>query len=566
MTMIKKLYKITTGIIFVIVFFSFSTLNAKNVVKFNKSNYISDYISGVILLNENQYEQSYNYLKRLNGLEKSHPTYSLKYLYSLINSGNFNQAYNFSKKLEREKQDGFESNLIVGIHHLKNSKFDLSQKYFTRAKNSKARNILDNYVISSLILWSNLEKISLVNALSNLNQFDDRFKNLKNIQKIFINCYFDSKQTIKLFDELISDKETDFSRYNYFYANYLKSIGEDSEAKKIIDQALKKHPRNLLLNQYKIDLENEEINFDFACNKNQHVAAELIYIAANALSSQSLFSLSNFYLNLSKHLNNNFHFFDALIAENYVENNDFSRAKKIYRKLASFGSAFKWYSFKQIAKILNKEENKKDSLNLLAKSFNNLPIKGIYETFDYAEFLKNNEKFKESIKYYTNVLKKIDKKHPLYPEVTDGRGVAYERTDEWDKAEKDFIASLEASPDQAYVINYLAYSWIEKGIKIEKSLQMLERANKIRGNDPFIIDSLGWALFKLGRYDESKKYLQLAVRLLPADPIVSDHYGDVLWKKGNKIQARYYWNYVLGLKKTEKDLKEKVQLKLIKGL
>ena len=564
--MIKKLYKITTGIIFVIVFFSFSTLNAKNVVKFNKSNYISDYISGVILLNENQYEQSYNYLKRLNGLEESHPTYSLKYLYSLINSGNFNQAYNFSKKLEREKQDGFESNLIVGIHHLKNSKFDLSQKYFTRAKNSKARNILDNYVISSLILWSNLEKISLVNALSNLNQFDDRFKNLKNIQKIFINCYFDSKQTIKLFDELISDKETDFSRYNYFYANYLKSIGEDSEAKKIIDQALKKHPRNLLLNQYKIDLENEEINFDFACNKNQHVAAELIYIAANALSSQSLFSLSNFYLNLSKHLNNNFHFFDALIAENYVENNDFSRAKKIYRKLASFGSAFKWYSFKQIAKILNKEENKKDSLNLLTETFNNLPIKGIYETFDYAEFLKNNEKFKESIKYYTNVLKKIDKKHPLYPEATDGRGVAYERTDEWDKAEKDFIASLEASPDQAYVINYLAYSWIEKGIKIEKSLQMLERANKIRGNDPFIIDSLGWALFKLGRYDESKKYLQLAVRLLPADPIVSDHYGDVLWKKGNKIQARYYWNYVLGLKKTEKDLKEKVQLKLIKGL
>ncbi len=566
MTINKKLYKITTGIIFVIVLFSFSTLNAKNIVKFNKSNYISDYISGVILLNEDQYEQSYNYLKRLNGLEESHPTYSLKYLYSLINSGNFNQAYNFSKKLEREKQDSFESNLIVGIHHLKNSKFDLSQKYFTRAKNSKVRNILDNYVVSSLLLWSNLEKTSLENALLNLNQLDDRFKNLKNIQKIFINCYFDSKQTIKLFDELISDKETDFSRYNYFYANYLKSIGEERKAKKIIDQALKKHPRNLLLNQYKIDLKNEEINFDFECNKNQHVAAELIYIAANALSSQSLFSLSNFYLNLSKHLNNNFHFFDALIAENYVENNDFTGAKKIYRKLANFGSAFKWYSFKQIAKILNKEENKKDSLNLLAKSFNNLPIKGIYETFDYAEFLKNNEKFKESIKYYTNVLKKIDEKHPLYPEATDGRGVAYERTDEWDKAEKDFIASLEASPDQAYVINYLAYSWIEKGIKIEKSLEMLEKANRIRSNDPFIIDSLGWALFKLGRYDESKKYLQLAVRLLPADPIVSDHYGDVLWKKGNKIQARYYWNYVLGLKKTEKDLKKKVQLKLIKGL
>ena len=128
------------------------------------------------------------------------------------------------------------------------------------------------------------------------------------------------------------------------------------------------------------------------------------------------------------------------------------------------------------------------------------------------------------------------------------------------------LASLRASPDQAYVINYLAYSWIEQGKKIEKSLKMLEKANKLKSNDPYIIDSLGWALFKLKRYDESKKYLQLAVKLMPADPIVNDHYGDVLWKNGNKIQARYYWNYVLNLEKTEKDLKQKIEKKLIKGL
>ena len=130
----------------------------------------------------------------------------------------------------------------------------------------------------------------------------------------------------------------------------------------------------------------------------------------------------------------------------------------------------------------------------------------------------------------------------------------------------DLISSLEVNPDQAYVINYLAYSWIEQGVKIEKSLSMLEKANKIKSNDPYIIDSLGWALFKLERYKESKNYLQLALRLMPADPIVNDHYGDVLWKNGNVIQARYYWNYVLNLEKAEKDLKEKIQKKLIKGL
>ena len=74
-----------------------------------------------------------------------------------------------------------------------------------------------------------------------------------------------------------------------------------------------------------------------------------------------------------------------------------------------------------------------------------------------------------------------------------------------------------------------------------------------------IIDSLGWALFKLKRYNESKKYLQLAVSLMPSDPIVNDHYGDVLWQNGHEIQARYYWNYVLSLEKTEKDLKVKSQ-------
>ena len=150
--------------------------------------------------------------------------------------------------------------------------------------------------------------------------------------------------------------------------------------------------------------------------------------------------------------------------------------------------------------------------------------------------------------------------------VTDGRGVAYERIDEWKKAEKDLLNSLEVSPDQAYVINYLAYTWIEKGIKIKEALEMLKKANKLKSNDPYIIDSLGWALFKLKRYKESKDYLQQAVKLMPADPIVNDHYGDVLWKNGKEIQARYYWNYVMSIEDAEKDLKEKVEKKLTKGL
>ena len=562
----KNIFKTTVSVFFVIIFIFFSTLQAKTLDKFNKADKISDYFSGVLLLNQGKFDESYQYFKKLEGLEKSHSSFSSRYLYSLVNSGNFRQAYSFSKKLERDQKASFESDLIMGIYYLKNSKFDLSTKYFYKTKNIEARTLLDSYLAHSLFVWSDLNQNKFEKAKSDFNQLDDRFDNLKKIQNTFLHCFFMSEKTDTLFKELLSDEKTNFSRYNYFYAKYFENINQKDKAKKIIDNSLEKYPRNLLLNQYKIDLINSKNNFDFDCKKKQHIVAEILYITANALSSQSIYPLSNFYLNLSKYLNKEFLAFDTLMAENLYKINDLSGAKNIYKKLTNYGEAFKWYSNKQISKILIQEKKKDKSIKLLSKSFNDLSYKGVYETYDYAEFLKNNEEFESAIKHYTDILKVIDKDHSLYPQVTDGRGVAYERIGEWDKAEKDLLDSLKVSPEQAYVINYLAYSWIEQGVKINKSLEMLRKANKIKSNDPFIIDSLGWALYKLERYQESKNYLQLAVRLMPADPIVNDHYGDVLWKNGDKIQARYYWNYVLNLEKVEEDLKEKIEQKLIKGL
>ena len=101
---------------------------------------------------------------------------------------------------------------------------------------------------------------------------------------------------------------------------------------------------------------------------------------------------------------------------------------------------------------------------------------------------------------------------------------------------------------------------------IDKSLVMLKKANELKKDDAYIIDSLGWALFKLKRYKEAEEYLQLAVRKMPGDPIVNDHFGDVLWMNSKNIQARYYWEYVLNLEDTEQKLKEIIKLKMISGV
>ena len=541
------------------------TSHAKSLDKFDRADRVSDYFAGILSFNENEYDESYKFFRKLDGLESSHPDYSAKYLYSLVNSGNFREAFNYSKKLERQNVNIFESRLVLGIYYLKYSKLDLAKENFQKAKETK-RSVLNDYVTNSLNNWSNLKSSNLSNALIEIKKIDERFENLKKIQNIFLNCYFDSPNTENLYKELISNKKTDFSRYNYFYASYMGNSGKTNKAKQIVNSALKSYPRNLKLNQFKADLnENKNISI-FNCKNEAHVSAEILYITANALSSQSIYPLSNFYLNLAKFLNEDFHSYDTLLAENFYKIKNFKEAKKIYNSLSKKGEAFSWYSAKQLARIYLQEEEKEKAIKIISYTYDNLINKEIYETFDYAEFLKNNERFKESIKFYSEIISKVKNNHPLYAEATDGRGVAYERIGEWENAEKDLLASLKANPDQAYVINYLAYSWIEQGVKIEQSLSMLEKANKLRSNDPYIIDSLGWALFKLKRFKESKKYLQLAVRLMPGDPIVNDHYGDVLWKNGNEIQARYYWNYVLNLEKAEDELKKVIEEKLTKGL
>ena len=561
---LSKLKLKSIGLALFVITFLF-TSHAKSLDKFDRADRVSDYFAGILSLNENEYDESYKFFRKLDGLESSHPDYSAKYLYSLVNSGNFREAFNYSKKLERQNVNIFESRLVLGVYYLKYSKLDLAKENFQKAKETK-RSVLNDYVTNSLNNWSNLKFSNLNNSMIEINKIDERFENLKKIQNIFLNCYFDSPNTENLYKELISNKKTDFSRYNYFYASFIANSGKTKEAKQIVNSALKSYPRNLKLNQFKADLnENKNISI-FNCKNEAHVSAEILYITANALSSQSIYPLSNFYLNLAKFLNEDFHSYDTLLAENFYKIENFNEAKKIYNSLSKKGEAYSWYSAKQLARIYLQEEEKEKAIKIISDTYDNLINKEIYETFDYAEFLKNNERFKESIKFYSEIISKVKNNHPLYAEATDGRGVAYERIGEWENAEKDLLASLKANPDQAYVINYLAYSWIEQGVKIEQSLSMLEKANKLRSNDPYIIDSLGWALFKLKRFKESKKYLQLAVRLMPGDPIVNDHYGDVLWKNGNEIQARYYWNYVLNLEKAEDELKKVIEEKLTKGL
>jgi len=125
------------------------------------------------------------------------------------------------------------------------------------------------------------------------------------------------------------------------------------------------------------------------------------------------------------------------------------------------------------------------------------------------------------------------------------RAISHERQGNWDLAEPDFRRALELNPEHPQVLNYLGYSLVEEQIKLDEALDMIERAVAAQPNSGFIVDSLGWVLYRLGRYDEAVVHMERAVELEPIDPVINDHLGDVLWAVGRYTEARFQWKRAL---------------------
>jgi tetratricopeptide (TPR) repeat protein len=145
------------------------------------------------------------------------------------------------------------------------------------------------------------------------------------------------------------------------------------------------------------------------------------------------------------------------------------------------------------------------------------------------------------------------------------RGVCYERAKQWPKAEADFKKALELFPDQPLALNYLGYSWVDQGVNLDDAFKMLQRAVDLRPADGYVVDSLGWAHFKLGHYEEATRLLEKAIELKPADPVVNDHLGDAYWRMGRKLDAHFQWNHARDMGPEPEDLPRILQ-KIDSGL
>ncbi len=183
---------------------------------------------------------------------------------------------------------------------------------------------------------------------------------------------------------------------------------------------------------------------------------------------------------------------------------------------------------------------------------------------------RSRKQFQEAAAAYDKAIGKLASPGRANWDLFYFRGIARERTNRWPEAEADLRKALELLPDplgreRALVLNYLGYSLVDKHLKLDEALDMLRRAVELRPRDGYIIDSLGWAYYRLGRYDDAAREIERASELRPSDPVINDHLGDVYWRTGRQLEAKFQWNHARDLKPEPEDL-EKILRKIERGL
>ena len=537
---------------------------------YSKNNYInefnykdlSNYFSAKVSYDNQKNVDALKFFKSSKSLINKHNPYLKQYIFSLILEGKVNTAIKELKSNEnRKNSDFFEAYLLLIIDSINKNDFKKTTKYLNNLSKFGSNDTLN------LVIYESLKNYNFLFENKRMPSNDSTFNNLTLISRAFQSCYLGKKQTQFYFFDLINNKEVDYSRYIFFYINNLIEQNKFQTAKEIADQ-IDFLNSSLLIMQTKNWIDNkklEKFTEIFSCKSESNILSEFFYLIANLYSSQNDFEKSNFYINISNFLNPKFKFNLSLLAENYYKNNDYKKTENILNNFNENDDIYYWYKIKKKASIISNELGTQESLNFINSKFKKIKNPSLKILFDMANITKGFEEYETSIVYYNKVLSKISLNSESRAEILYRRGSCYERLGQFEKSDKDLLNSLEINPNDAYVLNYLAYSWLERNYKIDTSITMLEKAYKQKKNDPYILDSVGWAYYLVGNLIKAEQFLRKSIKIMPDDPIVNDHYGDILWAMNRKTQAKYYWQSVLNFENTEDDMKEKINIKLLKG-
>ncbi|MSP66632.1 MAG: tetratricopeptide repeat protein [Alphaproteobacteria bacterium] len=291
--------------------------------------------------------------------------------------------------------------------------------------------------------------------------------------------------------------------------------------------------------------------------------AEVLFGVASALNQERGVDEAQLHLRLALHLRPDFAPVWLLLGEVLDVQDRHSEAVAAFARVP-VDSALGWTARLRIASKLEQMNRTEEALKHLAAMITERPDRSDAAVVR-GDILRAKDRWAEAVADYDLAMGRIGELQDRHWSLLYARGIALERSKRWPRAEDDFLKALKLQPEQPLVLNYLGYSWVEQGINLDRAKQMIERAVQLRPNDGYIVDSLGWALYRLGDYDRAVQQLERAVELRTEDAVINDHLGDAYWRVGRLIEARFQWQRAL-TSDPEPAVLQEIQRKLREGL
>lgn len=353
-----------------------------------------------------------------------------------------------------------------------------------------------------------------------------------------------------------------FPRLSWLAGNFFERQGNKTQAREIYNRYKAKEPASSILDQALARLSASTMPMpevkDFKAGM-----AEVLFSLASILSQQRAQEQALIQIHLALQLNRRFDLARVLMGEIIESQGRDDSAIAVYRRVDS-NSPLGWVARLRIAEALERLERNDEAISELEGLAAERPSH-FEPLFRVGNMLRAQDRFAEAVSAYDRAFERLEA--PTAPHWTMHyyRGIALERSGQWERAERDLLIALDLEPEQPYVMNYLAYSWVEKKTHLEDAEKLLIKAVELLPKDGYITDSLGWVYYRTGKYDAAVNYLERAVELRPQDPVINDHLGDAYWKVGRHQEARFQWRRALSLK-PEPDAVSTIEAKIEDGL
>jgi tetratricopeptide (TPR) repeat protein len=484
--------------------------------------------------------------------------------------GNLAEAFKLAERSVKRDKSNALAHVALGVRALKAKQYGSARRSFERAGGTVTN---PDLTIALLRGWAQIGAGEAGVALSGVDKFTD--KEMLGYRDFISGLMADVGKRPAEAEARLGKafrSETGIMRVTDAYARILSRRGKIDEAKALVADWRQKNPTQPFLAAPLAAYEKGESQPALVASVAEG-AAEVFY-GLGSLGAGGRGSMTSvIYLQFAHFLAPGDELITMTLAEMFEQLRQNGRAADIYATIDSASPLADRAAIGR-ATALARLEKTDEAISVLRTIAVHKPA-DLEAADTLGTLLRQKKRWLESVEVYDGALKAIgtvDQRHwPLFF----GRAIGHERAKNWDKAEPDFLAALDLLPlkprnareaaERAQVLNYLAYSWADMGRNIEKSFDMLREAVALSPGDGAIVDSLGWAYFRLGRFDDAVRELEKAVQLKAGDSTINDHLGDVYWKIGRQREARYKWSQALTLDPEPEDA-ERISKKLETGL